>query len=500
MKLKSKYIREQQLYTEKELCDILELSESEFDNCLNDLFKADIVRAITPATKDEYEVFCGEGAADALSDIGYVFRFVGLLLSQKRVIKVFPKCYSNSHIDSEGKSSFLDEKMKTILKVIKKYNSTKGFKYNQQNSDKTNQRNNYLGLMVYFLADYYENGLYTNVEEIIEENGQGPILWTKTIDEITPIIQNDKPYYLNYFTYKNTDDEYDYFRELHAYIVNECSRQISEADLNDILGFDEIFISNNDIKEFGSVSYILQRIRQEQTVQFETRKLQLLNAMYSFIDEDNDSKMHNQDERFQLFGIKRFENVWEDMVRKAFSDRLHSKLKSLPISLLPKDNGEAELIDLICKPTWEGDGVVKQSSKTLRPDTISIENNSGKILFAILDAKYYVLQLQPGQNLKGNPGVEDVSKQHLYQMAYMKFANTHGINNVRNCFLMPIEGDDMRIAGNVTMDIFSSLETVRVRLLPFDKMMKIYLSKNDSLPLSYLQLDIEYKAGVKVKI
>lgn len=498
MQLKSKYIREQQLYTEKELCEILELSESEFNHCLNDLFKAGIVRAITQDTKDEYEVFCGEGAADELSDIGYIFRFVGLLLSQKRVIKVFPKCYSNSHIDSEGKSSFLEEKMKIILKVIKKYNSTKGFKYNQQNSDKTTQENNYLGLMVYFLADYYENGLYTNVEEIIEQNGQGPIIWTKTIDEITPLIQNDKPYYLDYFTQKNTDDEYDYFRELHAFIITECSRQISQADLNEILGFDNIIISNNDIKEFGSVSYISQRIRQEQEVQFETRKLQLLNAMYSFIDEDNASKMHNQDEHFQLYGIKKFEDVWEDMVRKAFSDRLHNKLKNIPISLLPKYNREAKLIDLICKPTWYVDGVIKQSSRTLRPDTISIEDNSGKILFAILDAKYYVLQLQPGQKLKGNPGVEDVTKQHLYQMAYMKFANTHDIKNVRNCFLMPTEDDDMHIVGNVTMDIFSSLETIRVRLLPFDMMMGIYLSNNDRLSLSYLQLDIEYKNEVKV--
>ena len=45
--------------------------------------------------------------------------------------------------------------------------------------------------MLFLLQDYYENGIYTNDINIIETNGNGEILWDKTINEtLTNRIKN----------------------------------------------------------------------------------------------------------------------------------------------------------------------------------------------------------------------------------------------------------------------------------------------------------------------
>ena len=46
------------------------------------------------------------------------------------------------------------------------------------------------------MNDYYEYGIYTNSEDIVEVNGEGEILWGKTIDESFALIEDNRPYYM----------------------------------------------------------------------------------------------------------------------------------------------------------------------------------------------------------------------------------------------------------------------------------------------------------------
>lgn len=88
--------------------------------------------------------------------------------------------------------------------------------------------------------------------------------------------------------------------------------------------------------------------------------------------------------------------------------------------------------------------------------------------FFILDAKYYNAQLAPGVAPKGQPGIESITKQYLYQLAYQKFITDHEFKSVKNCFLMPTENQDVEDYGEASMEMLTSLglQNIKVRFCP----------------------------------
>ena len=69
------------------------------------------------------------------------------------------------------------------------------------------------------MYDYYENGVYDNMQEIVETNGVGEILWDKTINETFTLLSDNRPYYIELQTRKRASDNYDYFKRLHECIL-----------------------------------------------------------------------------------------------------------------------------------------------------------------------------------------------------------------------------------------------------------------------------------------
>ena len=67
----------------------------------------------------------------------------------------------------------------------------------------------------------------------------------------------------------------------------------------------------------------------------------------------------------------------------------------------------------------------------------------------------------------------------LYELAYKKFIEDHNIEKVNNCFLFPIEGDQVVKKGFVKMDMFRSmgLKDIEIILLPVKMMYEKYLTK-----------------------
>ena len=68
-----------------------------------------------------------------------------------------------------------------------------------------------------------------------------------------------------------------------------------------------------------------------------------------------------------------------------------------------------------------------------------------------------IFSLKKGKSLRGNPGVGDVTKQYLYQLAYRDFINVHHIAEVRNCFLMPTEENEIVVKGVAKMQMLEAL-------------------------------------------
>ena len=82
-----------------------------------------------------------------------------------------------------------------------------------------------------------------------------------------------------------------------------------------------------------------------------------------------------------------------------------------------------------------------------------------------------------------------MTKKYLYQLAYKDFIELNGIQEVKNCFLMPTEKDEIVNVGNVQMEMIDKLglEKIQVRELPASKMFECYLQRR-KMPISSLNL------------
>lgn len=388
------------------------------------------------------------------------------------------------------KNEPLDE-MKQVVKVLERYSRSEKQIINVFNGDGENSSFNILAVILFLLNDYYEHGIYTNSEEIIEVNGEGEILWGKTIDEGFSLIEENRPYYMELFTEKTVDDDMDYFKRLHECIITECSKQLHEAQLDSLFDMDIIELSEETLLDFGDKEYILERIYKELNIQFNTRRQILLKTLYAYISQDR--RMLEENNGISMYGTTSYHAVWEKVCAEVFDNKLNTTLGQLKMSVELAEQYETmkkkTLIEIIEKPVWKGTNTSEIASDTLIPDLISIPIVDGVDNFIIFDAKYYNLQLEKGKALRGNPGIGDVTKQYLYQLAYRDFIKVHNIAVVRNCFLMPTEEDYIVKKGVAKMKMLESLdlENIQIRLLPAKMLYEFYLNQK-KIDISLLEL------------
>lgn len=201
---------------------------------------------------------------------------------------------------------------------------------------------------------------------------------------------------------------------------------------------------------------------------------------------------------FSMFGTNSFNMVWEKVCAEVLDNQLQKPIGGLrlPVPLAEQyhDMRYKKLIDLIDKPQWSGtapngEPFVKQAEDTLIPDLISIVNVDGHCQFIIFDAKYYNIQLEHNKKLRGQPGIESITKQYLYQLVYQPFVDAHQIGTVKNCFLMPTEMSEIIEKGSVSLAMMKrlGLEDIQVRLLPAKTVFTHYL-KNTKLDIQDLNL------------
>ena len=178
-----------------------------------------------------------------------------------------------------------------------------------------------------------------------------------------------------------------------------------------------------------------------------------------------------------MFGTNTFNLVWEDVCATVLDDQLHTPLRQLPIPNPGIYANDETLLTIIDKPLWNIDGKDIRASKTLIPDTVTFLAKDNNRFLYIYDAKYYVIR-QKDSTISGQPGIESITKQFLYQQAYKKFMNDQEIISARNCFLLPTEELDIVNKGTVTLEFLENLglEKIQVILLPVNEMYDKYLS------------------------
>lgn len=479
----SKYVKEQKRYTQEELRKIFECNIDETVQIIRKLKEYGIVKNVKKSDRqsmlsdlveEDVRVTDIESGERGLY---YVFSFVGVIVVYGRVLKCYPK-----YINSSDNPII---QMKQILRVLEKYNSKEQVIKLYNESDDGGSFN-LLAVMLYLLQDYYDNGIYTNDVEVIETNGTGEILWDRTINETFSYISNNRPYYTELQTKKRVSDEYDFIRQLHACILTKFSKELEESDLPELFNIATVELSEEQVDDFGDDDYILYRIQNELNVQYNTRKQLVLKAMYAYIAQ---KASFNNIDSFSIYGTNSFNLVWEKVCAQNFGNVLDLKLSELPLGVCDdyKDSKDNTLFEIIDRPVWHrnaGD-ISDGKSDTLRPDLISIYEcgDSGEYCFGIYDAKYYNIDFHSnlsGYRVIGQPGVGDVTKQYLYQLAYDDFITKQGYKYVQNMFFCPDEAGEKEY-GWVQMDMFhqigdKKLENVAVVKLCASEMYDLYLA------------------------
>ena len=477
MKIISCFVREQQRYTKNQLRSRFAYDDIGVEKFIKTLKSYGILKAVANTVEqkeltnlvDEDVQVVDETAGN--DDCYYVFTYVGVITIGNRVIKVYPK-----YILSENEPLI---RMKRVIKVLERYSNSEEQIINLFNGDGDNRSFNILAVILYLLNDYYEYGIYNNEEDIIEINGEGDILWNRTIDEGFVIIEDGRPYYTELITHRAVEDDMDYFKRLHECVLKECSKQLHDAGLEELFEIEMVNLSEETLADFGDKEYILERILKELNIQFNTHRQILLKTLYTYISQDR--KMLEEDQGISMFGTTAFHAVWEKACADVFGNKLGVAIGQLQMKepLADKYDKKTKLIDLIEKPKWCGEDFIHQPKDTLIPDLITINEHNGKDCFIIFDAKYYLIQLEKGRTLRGNPGIGDVVKQYMYQLAYRKFLTDHNIAIVKNCFLMPTEGKEIINKGKAKLDMLSNLglEDIQIRLIPAEMLFDCYLSR-----------------------
>lgn len=486
----SKFVREQKRYTQKNLIDIFECPAEKAVNIIKKLKEYGVLKVVkaTDAQKNMSDLI-DEDIEVADVEVGqseylYVFTFVGVIIVYGRILKCYPK-YITSEISPKSE-------LKQILKVLEKYNAKEQI-IRMYNDSEESSSFNLLAVMLYLMQDYYENGIYINTKDIIEINGSGEILWDKTINETFTLLCNNRPYYTELLTKKRVTDDFDYFKRLHECILSQFTKELKKADLLDLFEIMPIEISDETLDDFGDNEYILYRIQNELNIQFNTRKQLVLKTIYAYVSHHSNLSAIDG---FSMFGTNGYNLVWERVCADVMNNQLRNTLGSLrlPVTLHSSYKESDTLISLIEKPKWignkeDGSSFTKEAKDTLIPDLISIHSVNGKCYFIIFDAKYYNIQLEQNKKLRGQPGISDITKQYLYQLAYKKFIDLHSINDVKNCFLMPTEQLDVIDKGYTNMEMLNEigLKPIQIRQLPATKMYEYYL-KGEKMDISSLKL------------
>lgn len=441
--MKSVFIRELERYSKSKIMEIIGNKEKIFNQL------------------QEYAVI------DKENDL-YHFKYVGVIIIESCVINCYPKYITNKdHINKD---------FKQILNVIKKYKKLHD-DFSYENEELEDISFNLLSLMLFFIEDYYENGIYTNIQNILEINGNGEINWDRTINDNFALIKDDRPYYTELQTKYKIDDLYDYFRLLHEFIITECSKRLEKSNLLEYFDLMHVELSDKTLDDFGDVDYILTRIEKELNIEFNTHKQKLLKSMHAYLSNKNSFTNENF---LTLYGTSSYHVIWEDMCSQVFGNKLDKQLKDI---INTKSN--LRLIDIIERPNWISNYDFNIRAKdTYIPDLITFFK--GK--FIIFDAKYYNIKFER-DNLAGQPGIESISKQYFYELAYKSFIDYVGFEGVKNAFLFPTYDKKIDNKGYVELKMLSKLglENIQVIMLPAREINQLYLD-NKKMDISRLNL------------
>ena len=374
--------------------------------------------------------------------------YVGVVEWRQYLLCFFPKYYDVTGIKSQELLSNSEhyEHFKTIVKTIRKYhreeaNNTSIRELSFKTRADLDVEWGYSGklvIAVQLIDDYLENGRYTNMKTHEQRCGTGEIDWQRTINTEFPVISHGRPCYVDYWTRERVSHSETLIARVHEAIVADCANRLARCGLADLLDIPLPFLGEGeDFNDFGDTQALLSIIEKEMAIQFVTSKQTILKLMHRYVELT--TQVEANDDGASMYGTSSFHAVWEKVCGRVFGNQLHELVPSTYLEGLSFDSG-TKWSEIESRSLWTiGDKKERlddisndeREGTKLRPDFVALDKEE-KTLY-ILDAKYYDPEFE---RMTGLPGVGDVNKQHLYQVAYHSLIKRNEWRLV-NAFLMP---------------------------------------------------------------
>lgn len=441
--------REMQSYDAEQMKTLLGAQDdAELCRLVAELKSAAVLRTFAKKTE------VAENAADevwnksALHDTRYAFCYVGMLQNINKsgwhLLYLLPKYEREvgTELQPEEEKQRMQQ-FQTVLQVINRYNQNNKTLAEESEVDTYAKK---LRVKIELLMDYVANGAYRDDEHVDEINGNGRILWQRTIQKTLPYLADNGPVYMELHTRRKQDDDQNFFTRLHHYLAYTAYEYLEQRHICSLLGLPAVPLQEDETFDFQERDYVLNRLAGELCVQFDSRRRWLLLLMERYL-KDEDGQTENG---LLVFGKSGFHAVWEEACRTVLNMRKATG-EDMPLS----------------RPKWElwGDGKRQEkAAASLEADMFCKTRDS----LLICDAKYYAAPVA------GNidsvvccmPQVGDIMKQQVYEYAL----NPDGkITKVANIFLLPALSED-----NLSQPLFCM---GRVRMPVLRHARPIYLCK-----------------------
>lgn len=335
--------------------------------------------------------------------------FVGLKYKKDQINVFLPIGYNkqvfstDDELSSEQKIDLL-LLLKTVTLVKSLNNEKTDFGDNIGNNDEVPYNS-----LIWIISDYFNNGLYQEIDKKYSQKGHGKINWKKTLNS-EHYFEDDSVTFINPY-YESSIQRSTLITELNNYCLHISFKYIGFL-------FGKVFLPECNINEESikdNIQYYMDVINKELSKSFNDRKKTLLTNMKRIL-------MMNSDDSFEVqptYGTRRYEYAWEKMV----NDTLGSKI---------------DISKFFPNAYWNLQGKVEEDKSKLRPDSILL--NSNKVY--ILDAKYYKYGITG--NISDLPHTDSIQKQITYGDHISNNPQTYGVekNNIYNAFILPFNKDD----------------------------------------------------------
>lgn len=333
--------------------------------------------------------------------------FVGIRYDKDKINILLPLGYDKGTFDEVNT---LDAEQKVelllLLKTITLVKSYTGDKTDFGNDD--GEKNEIpFNSFIWIINDYFNNGLYQEIEKRYTQRGHGKINWKKTLNSEHYFSEKSVDF-INPF-YESNIQKNNVITELNNYCLHLSVKYV--GFIFGKINLPECSIKTSFIDD--NLKFFVDIINKELSRSFNDRKKILLTHIKRILTMSYDDSFENQ----RSYGTRKYEYAWEKMVNESLGSKIDIS-KYFPNAF------------------WNIKGKKPEEDRSkLRPDSIYIDKSNNKAY--ILDAKYYKYGVTG--LISDLPHTDSIQKQITYGDHILNNLDIYGFpqNNIYNAFIIP---------------------------------------------------------------